>query len=71
MFEKILLATTASPVCEHAANVAFDLARKYNSRLYVLHVAGEPRGGSASWWWMPGPVRSRALTSPTSRRSGI
>jgi nucleotide-binding universal stress UspA family protein len=45
MFEKILLATTASPVCEHAANVAFDLASKYNSRLYVLHVAGEPTRG--------------------------
>lgn len=45
MFEKILLATTASPVCEHAANVAFDLARKYNSKLYVLHVLGTPTRG--------------------------
>ncbi|RJR42417.1 MAG: universal stress protein [Desulfobacteraceae bacterium] len=45
MFEKILFATTASPACEHAANVAFDLAKKYGSTLYVLHVLGTPTRG--------------------------
>jgi nucleotide-binding universal stress UspA family protein len=49
MFKKILLATTASPSCEHAANVAFDLARKYNSKLYVLHVLGTPTRGFGSF----------------------
>lgn len=45
MFEKILFATTASPDCEAAANVAFDLAKKYQSKLYVFHVMGIPTRG--------------------------
>ena len=48
MFKKILFATTASPTCDHAAKVAFDLANKYGSKLYVFHVYGIPtRGFSA------------------------
>ncbi|MFH0729625.1 MAG: universal stress protein [Pseudomonadota bacterium] len=48
MFNKILFATTASPTCDHAAKVAFDLANKYGSKLYVFHVYGIPtRGFSA------------------------
>ena len=38
MFEKILFATTASPTCDPAANVAFDLAKKYKAKLHILHV---------------------------------
>lgn len=42
MFDKILFSTTVSPSCDDAASVAFDLAKKYNSRLFVLHVLGFP-----------------------------
>ncbi len=45
MFKKILFATTASPTCDNAAHVAFDLAKKYNSDLYVYHVLGLPTRG--------------------------
>ena len=49
MFKKILFATTATPACDNAAHVAFDLARKYQSELTVLHVFGRPsRGFSAT-----------------------
>ncbi|MBF0226256.1 MAG: universal stress protein [Desulfobacterales bacterium] len=48
MFEKILFATTASPACDAGANVAFDLAKKYNSKLYVFHVLGMPSRGFGS-----------------------
>ena len=45
MFKKILFATTASPTCDYAAHVAFDLAKKYKSDLYVYHVLGLPTRG--------------------------
>ncbi|MDX9787185.1 MAG: universal stress protein [Desulfobacterales bacterium] len=45
MFKKILFATTASPTCDHAAKVAFDLANKYGSQLYVFHAYGIPTRG--------------------------
>ncbi len=45
MFKNILFATTASPTCDHAANVAFDLAKKYDSDLYAFHVFGIPTRG--------------------------
>ncbi len=47
MFEKILFATTASPTCDNAANVAFDLAKKYNSKLFTFHVFGIPTHGAS------------------------
>jgi nucleotide-binding universal stress UspA family protein len=48
MFKKILFATTASPVCDNAAKVAFDLELKWDAKLIVLHVLGIPtRGFSA------------------------
>ena len=48
MFKKILFATTATPACDNAAHVAFDLAKKYESELTLLHVFGRPsRGFSA------------------------
>jgi nucleotide-binding universal stress UspA family protein len=43
MFKKILLATTASPNCNSAAKVAFDLHRKLDAKLIVLHVFGVHR----------------------------
>ena len=51
MFENILFATTASPTCDDAAKVAFDLALKYESKkLSVFHDLGvgfsEARGES-------------------------
>ena len=48
MFKKILFATTASPVCDEAARVAFDLASKYGSTLNMIHVYGLPSHGFSS-----------------------
>jgi len=45
MFKKILFATTASPSCDHAARVAFDIAKRYDSELTVFHVLGVPSRG--------------------------
>lgn len=45
MFEKILFATSASPTCDDAARVAFELSRKNRSRLNVFHVFGLPTRG--------------------------
>ena len=45
MFKKILFATTASPSCDHAARVAFDIAKRYDSKLIVFHVLGIPSRG--------------------------
>ncbi len=45
MFKKILFATTASPSCDHAARVAFSMAKNYNSDLMVFHVLGIPGRG--------------------------
>ncbi|MDF1591548.1 MAG: universal stress protein [Desulfobacterales bacterium] len=45
MFKKILFATTASPSCDHAARVAFDMAKRYGSELTVFHVLGIPSRG--------------------------
>ena len=45
MFDKILFATTASPICKDAADVAFDLTKKYDSELTVFHVFGLPTHG--------------------------
>ncbi len=46
MFERILFATTASPTCDDAAKVAFDLAEKYDSeKFFVFHVPGFPTRG--------------------------
>lgn len=38
MFKKILFATDASPVCEIAAKIAFELAQKYGSELILVYV---------------------------------
>ncbi|MBA3030391.1 MAG: universal stress protein [Desulfobacteraceae bacterium] len=45
MFKKILFATTASPACDAAAKVAFDLTAKLNANLHVFHVFGYPSRG--------------------------
>jgi len=45
MFQKILFATSATEICDHAARVAFNLARQCNARLTVLHVLGVPSRG--------------------------
>ncbi|MBI5577651.1 MAG: universal stress protein [Deltaproteobacteria bacterium] len=42
MFKKLLFATTASPVCDNAAKVAFDLEVKWEAKLLILHVMGVP-----------------------------
>ena len=47
MFNKILFATTASPTCDNAAKVAFDLEMKWDAKLYVFHVLGIPVGAIA------------------------
>ena len=45
MFKKILLSTTAMASCDNAANVAFDLASRNQSHLYLFHVLGLPSRG--------------------------
>jgi len=45
MFKKIMFATTASPSCDHAARVAFNMAGNYGSELSVFHVFGIPSQG--------------------------
>ena len=45
MFKKLLFATTASPTCDNAAKVAFDLELKWDAQLIVLHVLGVPSRG--------------------------
>lgn len=45
MFEKIIFATTGTPTCDHAAHVAFDLKKKYNSELTLFHSMGMPSRG--------------------------
>ncbi|MEE4264616.1 MAG: universal stress protein [Desulfobacteraceae bacterium] len=45
MFTKILFATTASPTCDNAAKVAFDLELKWDAQLTVFHVLGIPTRG--------------------------
>lgn len=45
MFKKILFATSGSPCCDAAARVAFDLAARYNAKLFVYHVLGVPSRG--------------------------
>ncbi len=45
MFKKILFATTASPTCDNAAKVAFDLELKWDAKLFVFHVLGVPTRG--------------------------
>jgi nucleotide-binding universal stress UspA family protein len=45
MFTKILFATTASPTCDNAAKVAFDLEMNWEAKLIVFHVLGIPTRG--------------------------
>jgi nucleotide-binding universal stress UspA family protein len=45
MFNRILFATTASPTCDNAAKVAFDLELKWNAELTLFHVLGVPTRG--------------------------
>lgn len=45
MFKKILFATSATPACDHAARVAFDMAHRYNAHIDVFHVIGVPTRG--------------------------
>lgn len=49
MFKKILFATTASPACDNAAKVAFDLEMKWDAKLFVFHVLGVPTRGYSSF----------------------
>ena len=48
MFKKILFAANASPACDAAAKVAFELSEKYQSDLTLLHVLHESSHGSAA-----------------------
>jgi len=49
MFKKILLATTSSPTCKEASNVAIELAKKHGSKLYIFHALGFPTRGFGSF----------------------
>lgn len=45
MFDKILFATTGSPVCDSPAKIAFDLAEREDAELLLFHVLGVPSRG--------------------------
>jgi len=49
MFKKLLFATTASPTCDNAAKVAFDLELKWDAKLIILHVLGVPTRGFSTF----------------------
>ena len=61
MFKKILFATTASPTCDNAARVAFDLQLKWDAKLYVFHVLGIPSRGYSPFVT---DVRTGEVTEP-------
>ena len=61
MFNKILFATTASPACDNAAKVAFDLELKWDAKLYVFHVLGIPSRGYSPFVT---DVRTGEITEP-------
>lgn len=45
MFKKILFATSATAASDHAARVAFNIAKTYQSDLNIFHVLGVPTRG--------------------------
>jgi nucleotide-binding universal stress UspA family protein len=45
VFKKILFATSATSACDHAARVAFELAKRYDAEIIVFHVLGIPTRG--------------------------
>jgi nucleotide-binding universal stress UspA family protein len=45
MFKKIMFATSATPACDHAARVAFNMAKRYGAHIDVFHVLGVPTRG--------------------------
>ena len=45
MFKKILFATSATEASDHAARVAFNIAKSYQSNLNIFHVLGVPTRG--------------------------
>ncbi len=45
MFKKILFATSATSVSDHAARVAFNIAKNFGSKLCLFHVLGVPTRG--------------------------
>lgn len=49
MFKKLLFATTASPTCDNAAKVAFDLELKWDAKLFIFHVLGVPTRGFSQY----------------------
>ena len=61
MFKKILFATTASPTCDNAAKVAFDLELKWDAQLFVFHVLGIPSRGYSPFVT---DVRTGEITEP-------
>jgi len=45
MFKKILFATSATEASDHAARVAFDMAKRYDAHICIFHVLGVPTRG--------------------------
>jgi nucleotide-binding universal stress UspA family protein len=45
MFKNILFATSATPACDHAARVAFEMALQNEAHINILHVLGVPTRG--------------------------
>ncbi len=45
MFDKIMFATSGTPVCDSPAKIAFDLAEREDAELLLFHVLGVPSRG--------------------------
>jgi nucleotide-binding universal stress UspA family protein len=45
MFKNILFATSATPACDHAARVAFEMALQNAAHINILHILGVPTRG--------------------------
>jgi nucleotide-binding universal stress UspA family protein len=61
MFNKILLATTASPNCDNAAKVAFDMQLKWGAKLIVLHVVGVYRSNYTPFGKKSETIKKKAM----------
>ena len=61
MFKKILLATTASPNCDNATKMAFDMQLKWGAKLIVLHVFGVYRSNYTPFGKESETIKKKAM----------
>jgi nucleotide-binding universal stress UspA family protein len=66
MFRKILCATDLSPTSEPALRAAFDLGRKLDAMVYVLHVVEPPY--RAAPWFVPASLERDVIQAMWKRQ---